>query len=129
MLFRSVERHPVAFAPKRGLRRNALANLQSELAQAIEQGADVAQADADVAWFHRRAVYRGGLCGPPLESAAGTIARMSRLPLAQVTLCAIDTRAPALAAQSLLHSMSRVDFARVYLFTNRWLPAVVCTNF
>ncbi len=50
---------------------------------------------------------------------------MSRLALSQVTLCAVDTRAPALAAQSLLHSMSRVDFARVYLFTNGWLPAVV----
>ena len=50
---------------------------------------------------------------------------MSRLPLAQVTLCAVDTRAPALAAQSLLQSMAHVDFGRVYLFTNGWLPAVV----
>ena len=50
---------------------------------------------------------------------------MSRLPLAQVTLCAIDTRAPALAAQSLLQSMAQVDFGRVCLFTNGWLPAVV----
>lgn len=50
---------------------------------------------------------------------------MSRLPLAQVTLCAVDTRAPALAAQSLLRSMQQVDFARVILFTHAWLPAVV----
>ena len=50
---------------------------------------------------------------------------MTRLPLAQVTLCAVDTRAPALAAQSLLHSMRQVDFARTFLFTNGWLPAVV----
>ena len=50
---------------------------------------------------------------------------MSRLPLAQVTLCAIDTRAPALAAQSLLQSMAQVDFARVFLFTHDWLPTVV----
>ena len=50
---------------------------------------------------------------------------MSRLRLAQVTLCAVDTRSPALAAQSLLHSMKKVDFARAFLFTNAWLPAVV----
>ena len=50
---------------------------------------------------------------------------MSRLHLAQVTLCAVDTRSPALAAQSLLHSMKKVDFARAFLFTNGWLPAVV----
>jgi hypothetical protein len=50
---------------------------------------------------------------------------MSRLQLAQVTLCAVDTRSPALAAQSLLLSMKKADFARVLLFTNGWLPAVV----
>jgi hypothetical protein len=50
---------------------------------------------------------------------------MSRLSLAQVTLCAVDTCSPALAAQSLLHSMRHVDFGRVYLFTNGWLPKVV----
>lgn len=51
--------------------------------------------------------------------------RMSRLPLAQVTLCAVDTRAPSLAAQSLLRSMRHCEFARVLLFTHDWLPAVV----
>ena len=50
---------------------------------------------------------------------------MSRLQLAQVTLCAVDSRSPALAAQSLLLSMKKVDFARVFLFTSDWLPAVV----
>ncbi len=50
---------------------------------------------------------------------------MSRLLLAQVTLCAVDTRAPALAAQSLLQSMRHVSFGRVCLFTHGWLPAVV----
>jgi len=50
---------------------------------------------------------------------------MIRFPLAQVTLCAVDTRAPALAAQSLLQSMRHIDFGRVYLFTHGWLPAVV----
>jgi Protein of unknown function (DUF5672) len=50
---------------------------------------------------------------------------MSRLRLAQVTLCAVDTRAPALAAQALLHSMREVDFARVVLFTHAWVPPVV----
>ena len=50
--------------------------------------------------------------------------RMTRLLLAQVTLCAVDTRAPALAAQSLLRSMSQVDFGRVCLFTEGWRPAV-----
>ena len=57
--------------------------------------------------------------------ATGTINSMSRLPLAQVTLCAVDTQAPALAAQSLLRSMHRIDFARVCLFTHDWLPKVV----
>lgn len=50
---------------------------------------------------------------------------MTRLPLAQVTLCAVDTQSPALAAQSLLRSMQRIDFARVFLFTHDWLPTVV----
>ena len=50
---------------------------------------------------------------------------MTRLPLAQVTLCAVDTQTPALAAQSLLRSMHRIDFARVFLFTHDWLPTVV----
>ena len=50
---------------------------------------------------------------------------MSRLSLAQVTLCAVDTRAPALAVQSLLQSMRHVDFGRVVLFTHGWLPTVV----
>jgi hypothetical protein len=50
---------------------------------------------------------------------------MSRLPLAQVTLCAVDTRTPALAAQALLRSMRHVDFGRVVLFTRGWLPTVV----
>ena len=49
---------------------------------------------------------------------------MNRLSLAQVTLCAVDTRAPALAAQSLLRSMSQVDFGRACLFTEGWRPAV-----
>lgn len=50
------------------------------------------------------------------------IAMLMRLPLPQVTLCAVDTRAPALAAQALLHSTTQTDFARVILFTNDWLP-------
>lgn len=45
-----------------------------------------------------------------------------RLSLQQVTLVAIDTRAPALAAQSLLRSMAGVDFGRAILFTNAWMP-------
>ncbi len=48
-----------------------------------------------------------------------------RLALPQVTLVAIDTRAPRLAAESLLQSMSRVDFGRVILFTGGWVPARV----
>ncbi len=50
---------------------------------------------------------------------------MTRLPLAQVTLCAVDTQTPALAAQSLLRSMHRIQFGRVFLFTHDWLPTVV----
>lgn len=45
---------------------------------------------------------------------------MMRLPLDQVTLCAADTRSPALAAWSLQRSMEQVDFARVVLFTDQW---------
>ncbi len=48
---------------------------------------------------------------------------MSRLQLAQVTLCAVDTRSPKLAAKSLLHSMAGIDFARVLLFTRGWAPS------
>ena len=47
------------------------------------------------------------------------------LALPQVTLVAIDTRAPALAAQSLLRSLAQVDFGRAILFTNAWLPPMV----
>ncbi len=47
---------------------------------------------------------------------------MTRLPLSQVTLCAVDTRTPALAALSLQHSMAAIDFARVVLFTDGWTP-------
>jgi hypothetical protein len=50
---------------------------------------------------------------------------MGRLHLPQVTLCAIDTRAPALAAQALWHSMRQVDFGRALLFTHGWVPPVV----
>lgn len=50
---------------------------------------------------------------------------MSRLALAQVTLCAVDTQTPALAAQALLRSMQHIQFGRVLLFTHDWLPAVV----
>jgi hypothetical protein len=39
--------------------------------------------------------------------------------LKQVTLCAVDTRAPLLAQQSLRRSMKQVDFARVVLFTSQ----------
>lgn len=48
---------------------------------------------------------------------------MKRLALPQVTLCIVDTRAPALAAQSLQHSMAGIHFARVLLFTRGWQPA------
>jgi len=47
---------------------------------------------------------------------------MTRLPLAQVTLCAVDTRTPALAALSLQRSMAAIDFGRVVLFTDHWTP-------
>ena len=47
---------------------------------------------------------------------------MTRPALDQVTLCAADTRAPALAAASLQRSMAGVDFARAVLFTHGWQP-------
>ncbi|MBC7942541.1 MAG: hypothetical protein H7Z19_22785 [Chitinophagaceae bacterium] len=47
---------------------------------------------------------------------------MDRLVLPQVTLCAVDTRAPALATHSLLRSMAQVRFARSVLFTHAWTP-------
>lgn len=49
---------------------------------------------------------------------------MSRLHLAQVTLCAVDTRAPAMAARALQRSMAGIDFGRVQLFTHGWQPAM-----
>jgi hypothetical protein len=48
---------------------------------------------------------------------------MNKRGLPQVTLCAVDTRSPALAAQSLQRSMAGIDFARVVLFTHGWEPA------
>jgi hypothetical protein len=48
---------------------------------------------------------------------------MTRLELAQVTLCAVDTRSPELAARSLRRSMDGIDFGRVLLFTRDWVPA------
>jgi hypothetical protein len=50
---------------------------------------------------------------------------MNRLPLAQLTLCAVDCQTPALSVLSLLHAMRQVNFGRVVLFTYDWLPAVV----
>lgn len=48
---------------------------------------------------------------------------MSQLTLPQVTLVAVDTRAPALALQSLQRSMQQVRFARVLLLTHAgWTP-------
>jgi hypothetical protein len=47
---------------------------------------------------------------------------MNRLALSQVTLCIVDTRAPALALQSLQRSMRSIDFARVLLFCHAWAP-------
>jgi hypothetical protein len=43
---------------------------------------------------------------------------MSRPSLPQVTLCAIDTRCPALALQALQRSMAQADFGRAVLFTH-----------
>jgi hypothetical protein len=45
-----------------------------------------------------------------------------RIPLQQVTLVAIDTQVPMLAAEALLRSMTQVDFGRVMLFTHDWVP-------
>ncbi|MDP3083140.1 MAG: DUF5672 family protein [Rubrivivax sp.] len=47
---------------------------------------------------------------------------MTRLALPQVTLCAIDDRSPALAAQALQRSMAGIDFARALLFCHGWQP-------
>lgn len=47
---------------------------------------------------------------------------MKRLSLAQVSLIAVDTRAPALAARALQRSMQAIDFGRVILFTHGWQP-------
>jgi hypothetical protein len=48
---------------------------------------------------------------------------MNKRGLPQVTLCAVDTRSPALAAQSLQRSMAGLEFAQVLLFTHGWEPA------
>ena len=48
---------------------------------------------------------------------------MKPLALPQVTLCIVDTRAPALAAQSLQRSMAGIRFARVLLFCHDWKPS------
>jgi len=45
---------------------------------------------------------------------------MKRLALLEVTLCIVDTRAPALAAQSLQRSMADIDFGRAVLFCHAW---------
>jgi len=45
-----------------------------------------------------------------------------RLPLQQVTLVAVETQVPVLAAEALLRSMALVDFARVLLFSHDWVP-------
>lgn len=47
---------------------------------------------------------------------------MTRLALPQVTLIAVDTRAPLLAAQALLRSTAGIDFGRAILFTHDWQP-------
>jgi len=48
---------------------------------------------------------------------------MSRRPLPQVTLCAADTRSPALAWAALQRSMQDIAFGRAVLFTHAWQPA------
>lgn len=50
---------------------------------------------------------------------------MNRLPLAQVTLCAVECEVPALAAMALLQAQRGIAFGRVVLFTRGWLPTVV----
>ena len=49
---------------------------------------------------------------------------MSRLRLEAVTLCAIDARSPALAAEALQQSMRHADFGRVVLFTHGFSQAL-----
>lgn len=43
---------------------------------------------------------------------------MTRLALSQVTLCAVDARSPALAAEAMRRSLSLASFARAVLFTS-----------
>jgi hypothetical protein len=43
---------------------------------------------------------------------------MTRLRLGQVTLCAVDARSPALAAEALQRSRAQIGFARCVLFTH-----------
>ena len=50
---------------------------------------------------------------------------MNRLPLAQVTLCAVDCETPALSALALLQAQRGIQFGRVLLLTRGWLPTVV----
>lgn len=50
---------------------------------------------------------------------------MQRLPLAQLTLCAVDCQTPALSMLALLQARRQIDFGRTVLFTHDWLPAVV----
>lgn len=45
-----------------------------------------------------------------------------RLPLQQVTLVAVETQVPVLAAEALLRSMALVDAARAVLFCHDWVP-------
>lgn len=48
---------------------------------------------------------------------------MTRLRLDAVTLCAVDARSPALAAESLRRSRAQADFARTVLFTHGFTAA------
>lgn len=50
---------------------------------------------------------------------------MNRLPLGQVTLCAVDCETPALSALALMRAQRGLAFGRVVLFTRGWLPTVV----
>lgn len=45
-----------------------------------------------------------------------------RLPLQQVTLVAVETQVPVLAAEALVRSMALVDCARAVLFAHDWVP-------
>lgn len=47
----------------------------------------------------------------------------ARRALPQVTLCAVDTRAPELALRALRQSMAGLQFGRVVLFTHQWTAA------